>query len=66
LLIESDIHPTSASDATCWDQANSRLDASLNSLASLLGKAPEEIEARTDANFALWCAACREPSPDSA
>ena len=66
LLIESDIHPTSASDAKYWDQATSRLDASLNSLASILRTTPEEIEARTDANFALWCAACREPSPDSA
>lgn len=66
LLIESDTHPSSAFAGTYWDQANSRLDASVNGLAAIFGTASEEIEARTDANFALWCAACREPLHDSA
>ncbi len=65
LLIESDAHPANPSDENCLEQVNTRLRTSLSSLASLLGNTPEEIEARTDANFALWCAACRELSPDS-
>lgn len=66
LLIESDIHPSNTPGRTHWERAKSRLVDSVSSLASILGKAPEEIEARTDANFTLWCAACREPSTDSA
>mgnify|MGYP006279432335 CR=1 FL=1 len=60
LLIESDAHPDNHSIGGAQAQVNRCLSDSVRAIAAILQKDPAEIESRTDANFALWCAACRE------